>query len=31
METPLNKMLLSDYELPTIEQQLIELKEFYGK
>jgi len=31
METPLNKMLLSDYELPTIEEQLIELKEFYNK
>jgi len=31
MATPLNKMLLSDYELPTIEQQLIELKEFYNK
>ena len=27
METPLNKMLESDYELPTIEEQLLELKE----
>jgi len=31
METPLNKMLLSDYVLPTMEEQLIALKEFYGK
>jgi len=31
MATPLNKMLLSDYELPTIEEQLFELKQFYNK
>jgi len=31
METPLNKMLVSDYELLIIEEQLRELKEFYKK
>jgi len=31
METPLNKMLVSDYELLIIEEQLQELKKFYNK
>lgn len=31
LDKPLNKMLISDYELPTIEEQLIELKKFYNK
>lgn len=29
MNVPLNKMLISDYNLPTIKEQLIELKKFY--
>lgn len=31
MDTPLNKMLVSDFELPTIETQIIELKKIYNK
>jgi dTDP-4-dehydrorhamnose reductase len=31
MEKPLNKMLESDFKIPTIEDQLIELKTFYNK
>ena len=31
METPLNKMLVTDYPIQPIEEQLIALKEFYGK
>ena len=31
MEKPLNKMLVSDVIMPNIEEQLIELKKFYGK
>jgi len=31
METPLNKMLISDYPIQSMEEQLIELKNFYNK
>lgn len=31
METPLNKMLVSDYPIQSMEEQLQELKEFYNK
>jgi dTDP-4-dehydrorhamnose reductase len=31
MEKPLNKMLKSDFEMPMLEDQLIELKTFYNK
>jgi len=31
METPLNKMLISDYPIQSMEEQLLELKEFYNK
>lgn len=31
LEKPINKMLESDFVIPTIEEQLIELKNFYDK